>query len=132
MKRWPFIVLMPVFLAGCGHSDPIDSIVKKDSADPYFPSGLTAIIKLPPTASVAEVTARALGLTGTNVTILETRQVHISYGDEDKLVPPESIRYTAVLVDTSSGRKVVLLQFERDKHDPPGGWWSRVYDIPSA
>ena len=116
-------------LAGCGHRDPIDRIVKKDSADPFFPSGLTGIIKLPPTAPVSEITARALGLTGTNVTILETRLVHISYGDSDKLLPPESVLYTAVLVDTDTGRKVVLLQFERDKRDPPGGWWSRVYDL---
>jgi hypothetical protein len=129
MKTRPFIILTALILVGCGHRDPIDRIVKEDSADPHFPSGMFMPIRLPATASVGEVAARALGLAETNITILESRQVHISYGDEDKLVPLERVSYTAVLVDTSSGRKVVLLQFQQDSHHPPGGWWSRDYDL---
>ena len=128
MRIWPFI-LTALVLAGCGRRDPIDRIVKEESANPHFPSGLTSIIQLPAAAPVAQVTAEALGLAETNITILETRQVHISYGDENKLVPPESLSYIAVLVDTGSGRKVVLLQFRQDSHHPPGGWWSRDYDL---
>lgn len=124
MKTRPFIILTALVLAGCRHQDPIDRIVKEDSANPHFPSGMFMHITLPATASVGGVAARALGLAETNITILETRLVHISYGDEDKLAPPERGSYTAVLVNTSSGRKVVLLQFEQSI-----GWWSRVYDL---
>jgi hypothetical protein len=129
MRIWPFIILTALILAGCGHRELIDRIVKEDSADPHFPSGLSSLIRLPAAAPVAQVAAKALGLVETNITILETRQVHISHGDENKLVPPERLSYIAVLVDTGSGRKVVLLQFQQDSDHPPGGWWSRDYDL---
>jgi hypothetical protein len=130
MKAWPFIFLVTFVLAGCGHRDPIDRIVRQDSADPSFRSGLNGLIMLPSTASITNVTTRALETVGagTNIMILETRQVQIAYGDEAKIVQPQAIRYTAVLVDTDSGKKVVLLQFDGPKHGPSGGWWSRVYD----
>jgi|SRR6266850_3405906 len=129
MQTSPFIILVTLVLAGCGHQDPMERIVKEQSANPHFPSGMFMPIRLPATASVGEVAARAVGLAETNIAILETRQVHISYGDKDKLVPPELVSFTAVLVDSSSGRKVVLLQFQQDSHHPPGGWWSRDYDL---
>ena len=111
--------------------DPIDRIVKKDSANEYFPNGMFIPIHLPETAPIAEVASRALGQSITNVTVLDTRQVHISYGDADKLFPQRirDFNYTAVLVDSSSGQKVVLLQFQQNSQHPPGSWWSRVYDL---
>ena len=125
-----FIIFLAVVFVGCSREDPIDRIVKQDSADPHFPSGLVMAIRLPATAPVIEVTSNALGRSLTNITILETRQVHISGWEDDKLAPSEVFEYTAVLVSTSSGRKVVLLQFRQDKRYPPGGsWWNRVYDL---
>jgi hypothetical protein len=126
MKAWPFIILMAPVLVCCGHRDPIDRIVEQDSADPFFPTGMFTPIRLPATASAAEVASRALGQSGTNITVLETRQVQIH---ADSGLPAELVNFTAVLVNTTSGLKVVLLQFQKDSQNPPGGWWSRVYDL---
>ena len=127
--RFWIISLGALALAGCSARDPIDGIVREDSADPYFPNGLFPIINLPSTAPVVEVAAKALGLAATNVSVLETRQVHIAYGNEGKTAFSEDSRYTAVLVNTGSGRKVVLLQFERGNRQAPSNWWSRIYDL---
>ena len=108
-----------ILLAGCAHQDPITRIVKTESANEYFPNGAYLPIQLPATASVGEVASRALRVSSTNITVLETRQVQIPTGSR---LPPEVVGYTAALVDTGSSRKVVLLQFHQD------GWWSRVYD----
>jgi hypothetical protein len=112
------------------HQDPIDSIVKEASADPIFPASNTLCleINLPATAPVAEVVTRALTETAeTNVTVLETKQVQIANADKNRVVPPDYLRYTAVLVNTSSGERVILLQFQRD-----GNWFYRVYDLPPS
>jgi hypothetical protein len=131
----PAVLIVAFILVGCDHQDPIGSIVKKASADPIFPASdrFATFIQLPATAPVAEVTSRALGLAGTNVTIVEIRQVQIANADKHRSVPTDAIRYTAVLVDTSDGKKVVLLQFQPDNSHPPGSWFFYVYDIqPSA
>jgi len=120
MKAWPFIFIVALVLVGCGHRDPIDQVVKKESANDFFGNGMYMLIPLPASASVTEVTSRALSLPDTNITVLETRQVRI----HGSLLPP----FTAVLADTGSGQKVILLQFRPDKQHPPGGWWSHVYD----
>jgi hypothetical protein len=134
MKFTPYFLALFLFLVGCSQQDPIDSIVKKTSADPLFPGGdITSVsIKLPATAPVAEVVSKALevrGSKGTNVIILETRQVHIANADKDRKEPSDYNDYTAVLVNTSSGRKVVLLHFF-----PLAGFWNYViYDLqPSS
>jgi len=89
------------------------------------------LIKLPATAPVADVVAKALegrGPEGRNVTILETRPVHIANANKMNKVPADANDYTAVLVNTSSGRKVILLQFF-----PRVGLWNYViYDLPPA
>ena len=134
MKASSLIIFTALVLTGCAHRDPIDRIVKKDSADQHFPSGPFAVINLPATAPVTEVVSNALGqpdLSGLSVkhfTVLETRQVkiHADYG-----IPPELVNYTAVLVDTSFGQKVVLLQFQKHKQNTNGWWWSHVYDLES-
>jgi hypothetical protein len=131
MKALPFIIFLSIISTGCSHRDPIDRIVKEESSNQDFPSGMFMPIRLPATASAAELASRALGFEqlATNCTVLETRQVRIH---EDSPLPPELIKYTAVLVDTTSGRKVILLQFQQyTKHTNslPGGWWSRVYDV---
>jgi hypothetical protein len=131
MKASFLIVVLAGISTGCGHGDPIERIVKRETANPYFPSGLTMTIELPATASVVEVTSRALGQSITNITILEARRVHISRGDEERQTPPGFWDYTAVRVNTSSGQKVVLLQFQQDSQHPPGSWWSRDYDVQS-
>ena len=122
MKAWSFIILMAFVLIGCGHRDPIDRIVKKESANPYFGNGGFVPIRLPKSASPTEVVGKIFG----KVKILETREVQIPAGTG---FPPEVVNYTAVLVDRGFDQKVVFLKFVEDKHRPPGGWWSQVYDL---
>ena len=119
MKTMLLMFSMVILLAGCGHRDPISRIVKTESANEYFGNGMYMLIQLPASASASEVASRALGVSVTNITVLETRQVQIPTGSK---LPPEFVGYTAALVDTGSSRKVVLLQFHKD------GWWSQVYD----
>jgi hypothetical protein len=131
MKFTPCFLALFLFLVGCSQQDPIDSIVEKASSNPIFPSSniIVELIKLPATAPIAEVVSKALeprGPEGKNVTILETRQVQIANADKNRVVPSDFLRYTAVLVNTSSGRKVILLQFQ------PDGWWNQIYDLPPS
>ena len=122
------MIVVAVALTGCGRTDSIDAVVKHESADISFPSGMFRAIRLPAPAPVSELVSNALSfafIEPTNFTILETRQVRIHDGTG---IRPERASYTAVLVDTSSGQKVVLLQFEHDPgHDDY--WWSRVYGL---
>jgi hypothetical protein len=93
------------------------------------------MINLPKAASIKQVLAGVFPMTGmdkgqvttyeiangvTSCQILKTRQVYT--GPVSGNVPPES--YTAVLVQTNLGEKIVLLKYEGDSLD----WWSRVYD----
>jgi len=132
MKSTFFIIsVVAVVLAGCSHQDLIDSIVKKASAGPCFPpitDILTFGIELPATAPVAELVSKAL-YNETNITILETKQVDIANNaNKLRLGHSDIRRYTAVLVNTSSGRKVVILHFY-----PPVGFWNYVtYDLPPS
>ena len=132
MKSTFFIIsVVAVVLAGCGHQDPIDSIVKKASAGPCFPpitDILTFAIELPATAPVAELVSKAL-YNETNITILETKQVDIANNaNKLRLGHSDIRRYTAVLVNTSSGRKVVILHFY-----PLYSYWDYVtYDLPPS
>jgi len=102
------MIVVAVALTGCGRTDSIDAVVKHESADISFPSGMFRAIRLPAPAPVSELVSNALSfafIEPTNFTILETRQVRIHDGTG---IRPERASYTAVLVDTSSGQKVVL------------------------
>lgn len=114
------------FNCGCTPSDPIDRLVKKMSSDPLFQMGMYRPIVLPVTASPAQVASTALGESLTNVVVVETRQVLISYDNQFELAP-ETTKYTAVVVNTKSGRKIVLIQYRNNRHS--AGWWSSVYDV---
>jgi hypothetical protein len=98
-------------LLGCHPTDPINRVVRTESSSAGFPSGLYSPIKLPSTASEAEVVTKVLSRP---VKILTNREVSI----KDEL-------YKAVLVETTSGRKVVLIRYDKNQ---PTGWWSRVYE----
>jgi hypothetical protein len=116
MKASSFGILGAILLIGCGQRDPIANDVKQCSADSRFRSGIYSPIYLPATATPKEVLDKVLP----NASILETREVHISYGNQQEIAP-ESTVYTAVLVDAGMGRKVVLLHFDQDRSQPPGG-----------
>jgi hypothetical protein len=144
-----FLVVATTLLVGCTPSepprtgvagttnapqDPIDRLVAICQADQHsgsgevFPSGLFSPIALPPSALAAELVSQAFerqagdAKAHTNFTILANRKVRI--GDERMAGLHLDSDYTAVLVDTRSGKKIVLLQFQAASK----GWWNRVYD----
>jgi hypothetical protein len=105
--------------------DAIGVLVAKLSASPLWTNGLSPTLPLPKTASVEAVLAEMFQHVSfdpgpvTSHRILVTRRVHI--GSE-----PEP--YTAVLVDTNLGRKIVLLRYDGEEL----GWWSRVFAVPQV
>ena len=121
--------------------DPIDELVTRLSASPLWQNGIYPRLDLPKTASIDDVIARVFQLTGFDEghvkehRILETRVVSIRPVDRPALVDPrfERVRsdpdmYTAVLVDTDLGKKVLLLKYE----GTATGWWSRVFPVRSS
>jgi hypothetical protein len=108
-------------------SDPIERLIGRLS-DSYglWRNGVFPVLGLSSIASTQKLISRVFEMTGfdrgrvTQHQILETRQVSIP-GDLPDI-------YTAVLVDTNLGKKIVLMKFE----GPAGGWWSRVYDAETS
>ena len=116
------LFIIAALLAGCATApDSIDRLVSRLSSDHSWEAGSYLTLGLPATSSVEQVVAKVLqrsDLDGKSVTthkILTVQQVSI----------PGSLPgiYTAVLVDTDLGRKVVLLNHVGPDHD----WWYRVF-----
>lgn len=115
------ISLYVLVLSGCTHNDPIERLMTQvpfeDCASYMFQP-----VSLPVTASPQQVIA-ALSKRGTfrydqitNFTILEVRKVH------SQQEGAKSVFYSAVLIDSNLGRKIVLLQPENI------GWYYKIYD----
>ncbi|HEU5071207.1 MAG TPA: hypothetical protein VFV96_12445 [Verrucomicrobiae bacterium] len=122
--------LLIVVVSGCAPTDPIDKLVEHLSApDQGFPNGLWGATPLPSTASPTQVMATILGqgsigVRTTNFTILEQRTVHVQPSKE---ASPTNADYTAVLVKTSVGEQIVMLQFQQ--HGTNAVWVFRSYDV---
>jgi uncharacterized protein YceK len=129
--RFVILPIIACLLAGCATkpqprvaaSGPIDWLVT-DLQTYKWGSEAYPMLDLPESASPDEVVAKTFQMTGfdkghvTSYKIMEIRQVHIPGSLPDL--------YTAVLVHTDFGQKIVLFQYR-------GGWMSRVYDTkPSA
>jgi hypothetical protein len=106
-------------------ADAIDGLVERlSSSHGLWLNGAFADLGLPRAASMQQVVSRVFEMTGFDAgrvkehRILETRQVRIAGSLPDE--------YTAVLVETDMGRKIVLLQYQGER--ARGMWWSRVYD----
>jgi hypothetical protein len=92
------------------------------------PSYMFMPIQLPATASpeqlISTLTVRGefgrLNIYSGSIKILQTRSVHTT--------PPISEAYTAVLLDTNLGQKIVLLQPQNFKGKWHGWYW-KVYDV---
>jgi hypothetical protein len=104
-------------------SDPIERLVADFSASyGLWENGTFPMLGLPETASTDEVVAKTFKMTGfdkgqvTSYKILKIRQAHIRGSLPDL--------YTAVLVQTDFGEKIVLFKYVGSSV----GWWSRVYD----
>jgi hypothetical protein len=98
---------------------PIENLVMRLSADPLGMNGMASFVKLPPTTATDALVWQALDQPSSHQEpagrhhILKTTDVRIQ-GDP----------YTAILVETNQGEKIVLVKFMGVKN----GWWSRVYD----
>ena len=123
-----FVYDARLWLARMGqkNSIEIERLVSRLSSLPMWENGTFPTLNLPATASTEQVVTRVFRMTGfdkqpvTNHRIIETCQVQI----------PSSFMgfYTAVLVDTPSGRKIVLLACQKSG----AGWWSRVFDVKTS
>jgi hypothetical protein len=103
--------------------DPIEALVDRlSSSHGMWTNGMFPKLDLPATASAEQVVARVFKMISFDKgrvkshRILETREIRIR--------GPLPDTYTALLVDTDFGRKIVLLQYT----SPSVGWWSRVFD----
>ena len=121
-------------LAGCSRSpvDPIDALM---SELPYqmVPSYMFVPIPLPPSASPDSV-VHELESTGIfshkgigRYTTLQTRSVHTTPRDRDLREGMHVEYYTAVLLDTDAGRKIVLLRPLKGRSGHDEGWYYRIY-----
>jgi hypothetical protein len=118
-------VIVAAMLVGCATaSDPIDHLAADlFSTHGFWRNGLSQGIHLPETAKPEQVVEQFFKISYfehgkvTNYTILKIRKVHIQYCE------PE---YTAVLVQTNFGEKIVLFRYE--PKSPDLGWWNRVFD----
>ncbi len=125
--RTALVIILIALWAGCATADPIDNLVTNlSSSHGMWINGIAPIIELPETATTEQVVERVFKMTGfdegqvTRFKILETRTVHIQGSVPDL--------YTAVLVETKFGEKIVLLRYEGKTI----GWWSRVYKSKGA
>ncbi len=108
-------------------ADPIAELVARLSATHgLWHNGMFLPVQLPADASNERVLSRLFELSAFDAGrvsshhLLEARQIEI----------PGEVqgRYTALLVQTNLGRKIVILKFI----GPEVGWWSRIYDVGRA
>lgn len=120
--RSVFFVIIAVMLIGCTTTaEPIDRLVTHLQSYKWGNGGFPNL-DLPQTASTQEVVSKVLKVTSinqgrvTSYNILKIRHVRIRGGLPNL--------YTAVLVKTNFGEKIVLFKYQSEA----AGWWSRVYD----
>ena len=120
MRSSYFIGLVALVLSGCSHRDPIDRLMA-EIPNESVPSYLYSPIRLPDTASPQMLISNLTSCGELHdATILEIRQTHTTppagYG-----IPVED--FTAVLLDTHGGRKILVLRPESTNR-----WYFKIYD----
>jgi hypothetical protein len=129
LSRWLIMcsllcIIVVLCLTSCATKpDPIDRLASDfSSSHGLWENGAFPMLGLPATASTEEVVAKTFKMTGfdkghvTSYKILKIREIHIQGSLPDL--------YTAVLVQTDFGEKIVLFKYVGSSV----GWWSRVYD----
>ena len=127
--RSAFLIVLIGLLVGCATtSDPVSRLVASLSASHgEWENGTFPVLGLPQTASPEDVVHKlfSMGLPygeTAHYKILKIQQVHVPIAELG------SDLYTAIIVRKDSSDKIVLIKY----HSTAVGWWSRVYDIPSA
>src|SRR5580704_11098962 len=120
IRAIPLLAIMITTL-NCAPSDPTDRVIQRISSNPYFRNGAVKMIELQKSAPIDEVIKQAV-----------KNDIHfaLSIPEPIKVISKRDVKiqgklYTAVLVDTQSGRRVVLISWLEASHS----WWNRVYDI---
>jgi len=113
--------MLGIALLGCAQRDPIDKVVEIASNEDA-PSYMFKPIELAETAT-AEQLVSALTSRGAlhTPTVVKAREVQM------RETTNSTGHYTAVLLDTGDGKKVVLLQ-PMSRKDRFAGWYFRIYD----
>lgn len=113
----------PVATAKEKEADPIEALAAElGKSHGMWTNGSSPVLELPADAPVEEVVAEFFRKVSyeqgpvTTQTIQQTRSVRIADAASND-------EYTAVLLDTNLGRKILLLQYS-----PAIGWWSKIFD----
>src|ERR1022692_145586 len=121
MRALCSIVVIAFVFLGCSRRDPFDRVMDYVSHE-SVPSYMFVAVQLPATATpeqlIHALTVRGefgrLNIYSGSIKIVETRTVNTE--------PPMKDAYTAILLDTNLGQKIVLLQPENFKRGW-GGWY---------
>jgi hypothetical protein len=121
MRGLAISIVVAVLVSGCSPHDPIDRLMAEV---PYerVPSYMYVPVKLPTTAKPEEIVSALSSrdeFRDSRIKILEVRQTHTSPRSQDGALVQH---FTAVLVDTVKGRKILLLKPEQS------GWYYKFYD----
>jgi hypothetical protein len=121
IMRSTLFAIIAVLLVGCvTMPDPIDRLVASLSlSHGLWTNGIFLPVGLPVTASARDVVSKVLERQFSSCKILKIRQVSIPFGVSSEL-------YTAALIQTGAGEKIVLIKYEA------GGWWNRIYDAKTS
>lgn len=129
-----FIVGLCLIVFACNFSkaqdtnktpDAIDWLVAGLGSSGNWSDGIVSSVHLPETASTEEIVPNAFkqqdrfNKLPTEYKIVESRKVEF---------PLVRDKYTAALVQTSAGQKIVLFKFDGNGI----GWWYRIYDAPKS
>ena len=103
--------------------DPLEAIVAATTGGPTWLNGTFPIVDLPRSAPKEVVVAKVLSLwrwapKGTQYRIAEIKEIHIPDVSTDP--------YTAVLLKTDVGDRVLLLQYQDGASGSYARWWSQV------
>lgn len=123
------IVLSAGLVAACGAAgvpdglgaDPIDELVQRLSGDPLWENGIRPNIRLPRSAGPDQVAVAFLKTQhAALLELIAIRNVRIPGSQPD--------RYTAVLVDSSLGRKIILMRPDASDKEPDIRWNTRMFN----
>ena len=126
MKIAPLVTAAAILISGCSHRDPIDRLVHEVSHEDV-PSYPFRPIDLPATATPAQLVSALSKRSALDLGHFDFGSYKISEIRPVQTEPPMSEAFTAVLLDTSVGQKIVLLR-PMQRGTNWAGWYYRTYD----
>ena len=109
-----FLVVLLFFSVVCSASDDIDSFISKLSPFGIWENGIFIPILLSESASPQQVVTEVLSKYHFDkYSIVEIKDVTIN-----------SMKYSAALIDTNRGRKIMLVRY----YGGSSGWWNKMFD----